>query len=102
MNELVGPLEGVARRKSRLQIRILAVEALGPLTILAGIVWAIAQPYRIVFLRDVDKGLWDYLGQPPLLVVLVGLLFAVLVAPGLVDDLREEELLQGEDRAASP
>lgn len=67
--------------------RILAVKLLGPLTILGGIVWAVAQPYRIAFLHPHGKGLWDFLVQPPLLVVLVGVMFALLIAPGLVRDL---------------
>ena len=57
MNEFAGSLEERAeeRVEGRVEthrVRYLAIEALGPLTILAGIVWAIAQPYRIVFLRD--------------------------------------------------
>jgi hypothetical protein len=95
MNELVSPLEqraesieSVASGREAGRAKTLVVESLGPVTILAGIVWAIAQPYRIVFLRDTEKGLWDYLGQPPLLVVFVGLVFALLIAPGLADDLR--------------
>lgn len=101
MNELVGPFEGHVEsiERSRRSARTVAIEALGPLTILAGIVWSFAQPYRIVFLRETDKGLWDYLGQPPLLVVLVGLLFAVFVAPGLVEDL--QEVAREESDAAS-
>ena len=70
--------------------RALAVLLLGPLTILAGLVWAVAQPYRIVFLDRADRGLYDYLVQPPLLVGLVGVVFALVVAPGLVDDLESE------------
>jgi hypothetical protein len=102
MNELVGPFKGHVESiaRSRRPIRVIAVDALGPLTILAGIVWAFAQPYRIVFLRDADKGLWDYLGQPPLLVVLVGLLFAVFVAPGLVEDMAEAGQEEEGDGAA--
>lgn len=65
---------------------------LGPLTILGGLVWAVAQPYRIVFLDRDGRGVYDYLFQPPLLVVLVGIVFAVLIAPGLVEDLEAEEL----------
>jgi ABC-type amino acid transport system permease subunit len=71
--------------------RTLAVQLLGPLTILAGIVWAIAQPYRIAFLHPHGKGLYDFLAQPPLLVVLVGVIFALLIAPGLVQDLGKVE-----------
>ena len=70
--------------------RALAVLLLGPLTILAGLVWAVAQPYRIVFLDRADRGLYDYLVQPPLLVGLVGVVFALVVAPGLVEDLESE------------
>jgi hypothetical protein len=68
----------------------LAILLLGPLTILAGLVWAVAQPYRIVFLDRADRGLYDYLVQPPLLVGLVGVVFALVVAPGLVEDLESE------------
>jgi hypothetical protein len=66
------------------------VQLLGPLTIIAGLVWAIAQPYRIAFLHPEGKGVYDYLAQPPLLVVVVGLVFFFLVAPGLVEDLEKE------------
>ena len=71
--------------------RALAVQALGPLTILGGIVWAVAQPYRIVLLDREGQGVYDYLFQPPLLVVLVGLVFTFCIAPGLVEDLVVEE-----------
>ncbi len=37
---------------------------------LGGIVWAIAQPYRVTFFYPGGKGFWDWLVQPPLLVVL--------------------------------
>lgn len=89
MNELVGSFEERARTRRRTWRpgRILAIEAIGPLTMLGGLVWAIAQPYRVVFFHPDGKGFYDWLVQPPLLVVLVGLLFALLVAPGLVEDL---------------
>jgi len=79
-----------SRSDVRRQRRTLAVQLLGPLTILGGLVWAIAQPYRIVFLDSDGKGLYDYLAQPPLLVVLVGLAFVFLIAPGLVEDLERD------------
>jgi hypothetical protein len=63
------------------------VQLLGPLTILAGVVWSVAQPYRIAFLHPHGKGVYDFLVQPPLLVVLVGVAFALLIAPGIVEDL---------------
>jgi hypothetical protein len=75
----------------RRQRRIVAVQLLGPLTMIGGLVWAIAQPYRIAFLYPDGKGFYDYIAQPPLLVVLVGLVFLLLIAPGLVEDLEREE-----------
>lgn len=97
MNEYVSSLERTAaeERSERKTGRIVAIEAIGPLTIVAGVVWAIAQPYRIVFIHRADKGFYDYLVQPPLLVMLVGLLFALLIAPGVVDDLREADAPEG-------
>jgi hypothetical protein len=71
--------------------RAFAVQLLGPFTMLAGVVWAVAQPYRIAFLDPDGKGLYDYLVQPPLLVFLVGAAFSLVIAPGLVDDLEGEE-----------
>ncbi len=80
--------QGVERRPWR----ALAVQLLGPLTIVGGLVWGVAQPYRILILdRDRGGDLYDYVFQGPLLVILVGLAFAVLVAPGLVHDLALEE-----------
>jgi hypothetical protein len=92
VNELVTPRTKAAEesRAARRGIRVLAIEALGPLTVLAGIVWAFAQPYRVTFFYPEGKGAWDWLVQPPLLVVLVGLLFSLAVAPGLVDDLEHD------------
>ncbi|HWQ23341.1 MAG TPA: hypothetical protein VNK94_04475 [Gaiellaceae bacterium] len=86
--------ERAARRRSpatRRQLRGLAVQLLGPLTMLAGVVWAAVQPYRVAFLYPEGKGAYDYLVQPPLLVVLVGLVFALAIAPGLVEDLEGGE-----------
>lgn len=93
MNEIVTPRREPARkaRIARKTLRVVAIEALGPLTILGGIVWAFAQPYRVTFFYPDDKGFWDWAVQPPLLVVLVGLLFSLLVAPGLVDDLERAD-----------
>jgi len=79
--------EGVARRPWR----VFAVQLLGPLTIVGGVVWAVAQPYRVVLLDRERQGVWDYLFQPQLLVVLVGLLFTFAIAPGIVDDVDRRE-----------
>ena len=93
MNELVTTRANPAEQARTLRrgFRILAVEALGPITVLGGIVWAFAQPYRVTFFYPEGKGFWDWAVQPPLLVVLVGLLFALVVAPGIVDDLESAE-----------
>jgi hypothetical protein len=91
-SELVGRLED--RRRSRVDrrtLRALAVEAIGPLTVLAGFVWAIAQPYRIAFLHPEGKDAYDYLVQPPLLVIGVGVFFSLVIARGLLRDLREAD-----------
>ena len=80
-----------SRTVVRRQRRVVLVQLLGPLTMLGGVVWAIAQPYRIAFLYPDGKGFYDYVAQPPLLVVLVGLAYLFLIAPGLVEDLEKEE-----------
>lgn len=89
MNELVTPRAQPADepRTARKGFRVVAIEAIGPLTVLGGIVWAIAQPYRVTFFYPDGKDFWDWAVQPPLLVVLVGVLFALLIAPGVVEDL---------------
>jgi hypothetical protein len=84
------------RRASGRHPRALAIQLIGPLTVLAGAMWAVAQPYRITFLDPVGKGLYDFLVQPPLLVVAVGLVYALGIAPGLVEDLEEEEEAEGD------
>ena len=78
--------ESVARRTPRM----VAIEALGPLTMLGGVVWAIAQPYRVALFHPAGKGFYDWLVEPPLLVVAVGLLFAAVIVPGILEDLRGE------------
>jgi hypothetical protein len=67
------------------------VSAIGPLTVLAGFLWAIAQPYRVTLLHPRGQGFWWLAVEPPLLVVLVGVLFSLVVAPGLLEDLQKED-----------
>ena len=83
-SELVTPLK---ERTARPQLRPVVISAIGPLTAVAGVVWAVAQPYRLTLMHPRGEGFWDLLVEPPLLVVLVGVLFALLVAPGLIEDL---------------
>ena len=85
------PREDERQEAERRPWRAFAIQLLGPLTILGGLVWAIAQPYRIVLLDRAGQGIYDYLFQAPLLVMLVGLAFTFMIAPGLVEDLEVEE-----------
>ncbi|HEY7536521.1 MAG TPA: hypothetical protein VH721_00910 [Gaiellaceae bacterium] len=64
---------------------------IGPLTVVAGIVWAILQPYRITLLHPRDQGFWWLAVQPPLLVVAAGIVFALAVARPLIADLEETD-----------
>ena len=84
-SELVGTLE---ERTARRPLRVLVIDAIGPLTMLAGVIWAIAQPYRLAILHPHGKGFYDWIAQPPLLVVAVGVFFAAVIAPGIVEDLK--------------
>ena len=83
--ELLATLE---ERTARRTLRVTAIEAMGPLTMLGGVLWAIAQPYRLAILHPHGKGFYDWLVQPQLLVVLIGVFFAGVIAPGIVEDLR--------------
>jgi hypothetical protein len=81
--------ERVAARSRTARARVIA--AIGPLTMVAGVVWAFLQPYRLTILHPHGEGFWWLLVQPPLLVVAVGVGFALLIAPGLIEDLEEAE-----------
>ena len=77
------------RARGRRSVRALAVGAIGPATMLAGLVWGVLQPWRVTLLHPHGQGFWWLFVEPPLLAVLAGAAFALLVAPGLVDDLEE-------------
>ena len=79
------------RPRVRRSSRALVVLSLGPLTLVAGILWAALQPYRITLLHPHDQGFWWLVSEPPLYVILVGLLFHFLIAPGVVADFEEAE-----------
>jgi len=81
--------ERVAARSRTAQARAIAV--IGPLTMVAGVAWAFLQPYRLTVLHPHGEGFWWLLVEPPLLVVAVGVGFALLVAPGLIEDLEDRE-----------
>jgi hypothetical protein len=84
-----------ARAGTRHSRRDTAVSALGPLTALAGLLWALAQPYRITLLDPDKHDIWYLVVQPPLFVILVGALFHFWLVPGLVEDLEAAELEGG-------
>jgi hypothetical protein len=67
------------------------VSALGPLTVLAGVVWALVQPERVTLLHPDGQGFWWLVVEPPLLVVLAGLVFWLVVLPGVLEDLADVE-----------
>lgn len=64
---------------------------MGPVTVLAGVAWALVQPWRLTLLHPHGQGFWWLFAEPPLYVVLVGILFRFVIAPGLVEDLEERE-----------
>ena len=73
-----------ARTTSRQQV---VVSLLGPLAALGGVVWAIAQPWRITLLHPHAEGFWWLFVQPPLWIMVAGLGFHLFVARPLVEDL---------------
>ncbi len=86
-HDLQSTIEGTATRTLRARV----VLALGPLASLAGAGWAFAQPWRLTLLHPHGQDFWWLLSEPPLYVVLVGVLFHVLIAPGLADDVERGE-----------
>ena len=80
------------RERTRVEawsLRARVVLALGPLAMVAGFLWAVAQPYRITLLHPFGEGFWWLVGgETPLYVVLAGLIFWRVVALPLAEDLR--------------
>jgi hypothetical protein len=92
--DIAHDLQGKTKTKERatpLALRARMVLALGPATVLGGVLWAVAQPWRLTLLHPHAQGLWWLLAEPPLFVVLVGLLFRFLIAPSIVEDMRSEQ-----------
>jgi hypothetical protein len=83
--ELVSELKSRAHLTARARV----VSTLGPLTSLAGVVWALVQPYRITLLHPHGETFWFLVVEPPLLVIAVGLFFHFVIAPGLLEDLED-------------
>ena len=70
--------------------RARVITLLGPSTVVAGIIWAIVQPYRLTLLHPHGQGFWWLAIEPPLLVVVMGFVFARFVARPLLDDLEDD------------
>jgi hypothetical protein len=83
--ELVSELEVPRQRTARARL----ITMLGPLTALAGAIWAIAQPYRLTLLHPHGQSFWWLVVEPPLLVIAVGLFFYFAIVPGLLEDLED-------------
>jgi hypothetical protein len=79
------PAEAVRSRRAR------TISLIGPSTVAAGLIWAILQPYRVTLLHPRGQGFWWLLIEPPLLVALAGLVFALVVAKPLLSDLEEHD-----------
>jgi len=75
--------------------RAQAISLLGPLVSASGIVWAILQPYRITLLHPRGQGFWWLVVEPPLLVVVAGAVFALVVARPLLADLEAHRAASG-------
>ncbi|MCW2977397.1 MAG: hypothetical protein JWM06_2678 [Actinomycetia bacterium] len=87
--DIAHDLQGKTKeRATPLALRARLVLALGSVTALGGVVWALVQPWRLTLLHPHGQGVWWLLGQPPLYVVLVGLLFRLVLAPSIVEDMR--------------
>ena len=71
--------------------RIRTISLIGPTTVAAGVIWAILQPYRLTLLHPRGQGFWWLLIEPPLLVALAGIVFALVVAKPLLADLEEHD-----------
>jgi hypothetical protein len=88
------PVAGTSRRDAAARVVI----SLGPATVVAGLVWALLQPYRVTLFEPQGQSFWWLAVEPPLLVVLVGVVFHLVVARGLVRDLLDSGRRHGSDR----
>jgi hypothetical protein len=72
--------------------RTAAVAAIGPLIVLAGVLWALAQVDRLPVLDPDEHGVWSLAVEPPLLVLLTGVFFRRFIALRLIRDLYGSEV----------
>ena len=79
--------EHVRERPRVASLRPKLVLGVGWTAVVAGVLWAVVQPWRLTILHPFHQGFWWLLSEPPLYVVLAGLLFRFVVAPPLLRDL---------------
>ena len=84
-------LHSTMERTAARTVRARAVLALGPAAAVGGVLWGVLQPWRLTLLHPHGQGFWWLLAEPPLYAVLVGVLFRLLIAPGLADDIEGRE-----------
>ena len=77
----------VSERRVRWLSREVVLSLLGPLTVAAGVIWAILQPWRLTLLHPLHQGFWWLVVEPPLLVMGAGIFFTLVVARPLLADL---------------
>lgn len=87
-HELHGKEKAEAATRS---LRVRLILGAGPATAFAGVAWAFLQPWRLTLLHPDGQGFWWLFAEPPLYVVLVGILFRRVIARGLVEDLEAAE-----------
>jgi hypothetical protein len=63
------------------------VLGIGWAAVVAGVLWAVLQPWRLTILHPFHQGFWWLLSEPPLYVVAAGVLYRFVVAPSLLRDL---------------
>ena len=71
--------------------RARAIGLIGPLTVFAGVIWAIVQPWRLTLLHPHHQGVWWLAAEPPLLVAGAGIFFSLAVARPLLADMEEHD-----------
>jgi hypothetical protein len=85
----------VRQERTRSSARAQAVSLLGPATVAGGLIWAFLQPERLTLLHPSGQGLWWLVLEPQLLVMTVGVAFALIVARPLLADLEAHDASSG-------
>jgi hypothetical protein len=89
-HELIQPIAHRVRTRT-VAWRARLISTIGPLTSLGGAVWAVLQPDRITLLHPFRNSFWWLVVEPPVFVVIVGVVFHVFIARALLDDLKASD-----------